>query len=239
MIQFGDILLRISSIIDISLVDVPGIPVTVIFTAGCNYDCPYCQNAELIPLDSGEDVSILEIVRRSTGHLSKGHCITGGEPTLHSDLPELLLSLREKGSQHLNLNTNGSVPNILEKCLPYLDSIWFDFKTTPSKYHIISRRSHDVWHNVEHSIDLILQSHVMFWPRTTYVGGLMVPRDIEEIARWLADHGFSGRYLVQNYVESTGVREGERDSLLKPDLGELQYLTNLDSSEVRIELEWR
>ena len=66
-----------------------------------------------------------------------------------------------------------------------------------------------------------------------------MPSDIEDIAEWLADHGFSGRYLVQNYVESTGVREGERDSLLKPDLGELQYLTNLDSSEVRIELEWR
>ena len=231
--------MRISSIIDISLVDVPGIPVTVIFTAGCNYDCPYCQNAELIPLDSGEEVSISEIVERSTGHLSKGHCITGGEPTLHNELPELLLALREKGSQHLNLNTNCSVPNILEKCLPYLDSIWFDFKTVPSKYHVISRRSHKAWLNVEKSIHLILQSDVSFWPRTTYVGGLMDPKDVEDIARWLADHGFSGRYLVQNYVESSGVRENERDKLRKPDINELEYLTNLDIPDVSIELDWR
>ena len=66
-----------------------------------------------------------------------------------------------------------------------------------------------------------------------------MPRDIEDIAEWLANHGYSGRYLVQNYVESAGVRDSEREKLLKPEFDELQYLTNLNSSEVRIELEWR
>ncbi|MHA2374127.1 MAG: radical SAM protein, partial [Candidatus Thorarchaeota archaeon] len=75
--------MRVASIIDISLVDVPGIPVTVIFTGGCNFDCPYCQNAELISLSSGEDLSPSEIVARARGHLTDGYCISGGEPTIH------------------------------------------------------------------------------------------------------------------------------------------------------------
>ena len=82
--------MRIASVIDVSLVDVPKIPVTVIFTAGCNMDCPYCQNAEIIPLTSGTTMAISDIVDRVRGNFSDGYCITGGEPTIHKDLPDLL-----------------------------------------------------------------------------------------------------------------------------------------------------
>jgi len=231
--------LRISSIIDISLVDVPGIPVTVIFTAGCNYDCPFCQNAELIPKGSGEEMSIEDIVNRSIGHLSRGHCITGGEPTIHRDLPELLKALKDSGSGHLNLNTNGSVPSVLEKCLPFLDSIWLDVKTVPSKYREIARTKVDPWTNVENSLQMILESDVNLWPRTTYVGGLMCPSDIEGIVNLLQKVGFRGRYLVQNYVDSQGVREDERQSLFTSERSEFDYLLDLDVPEIEIELAWR
>jgi pyruvate formate lyase activating enzyme len=220
-------------------VDVPGIPVTVIFTAGCNYDCPYCQNAELIPLDSGEEVDIEEIVHRSTGHLSQGHCITGGEPTLQKDLPELLKALKSSGSKHINLNTNGSVPSLLEKCLPYLDSIWLDVKITPPKYKSITRTKSDTWKSIEKSIKLILQTNVQLWPRTTYAGGLMTPKDIEYIAFLLKDLRFEGTYLVQNYIESTGVRETEREHIHQPKECDLHYLTELDIPNITIKLEWR
>ena len=87
--------MRIASIIDISLVDVPGIPVTVLFTAGCNMDCSFCQNAEIIPLESGSEMVISDIVERVRGNLSDGYCVTGGEPTIHKDLPLLLKALKE------------------------------------------------------------------------------------------------------------------------------------------------
>ncbi|TFF91459.1 radical SAM protein, partial [Candidatus Thorarchaeota archaeon] len=94
--------MRLATIIDISLVDVPGIPVTVIFTAGCNFDCPYCQNAEIIPLDSGTEMTVEEIVKEAQGHLTDGYCITGGEPTIYKGLPEMLRALREE-EKHINL----------------------------------------------------------------------------------------------------------------------------------------
>jgi pyruvate formate lyase activating enzyme len=231
--------MRIASVIDISLVDVPKIPVTVIFTGGCNMDCPYCQNAEIIPLDSGTEMAILDIVEKVHGNLSDGYCITGGEPTIHRDLPLLLKALKEDGAGHINLNTQGSVPDVLEKCLPYLDSIWFDMKTIPERYIEITRVKSDPWKRILKSIKMILLSDVKFWPRTTYVGKLMNPAEIQRIANLLFELGFQGEYLVQNYKKSAGTRESDVLGFEEPNENELKSLVNSMPSGVTLKLEWR
>ncbi|MHA2222267.1 MAG: radical SAM protein, partial [Candidatus Thorarchaeota archaeon] len=157
--------MRVASIIDISLIDVPGIPVTVLFTAGCNMDCSFCQNAEIIPTESGQEMGIPDIVNKLTGNLTDGYCISGGEPTIHKDLPVLLKTLRQEDeSKHINLNTQGSIPEILDQSLPYLDSVWFDIKTTPDQYCEVVRRSNDLWQSIVKSIKLLVNSEVSFWP---------------------------------------------------------------------------
>ncbi|MBD3405126.1 MAG: anaerobic ribonucleoside-triphosphate reductase activating protein [Candidatus Lokiarchaeota archaeon] len=231
--------MRIGSIIDISLVDVPGIPVSVIFTGGCNFNCPYCQNADLISLDSGTEVSISEIIERVSGHFVDGYCITGGEPTLQKELPELLKDLRNSSDGHINLNTQGSVPDVLRQCVPYLDSVWFDIKTSPSKYLTISRTKDNPWKRVENSIKYLLKSSVSFWPRTTYVGKLMTPNDILSIADKLASLGYSGKYTVQNYIASSGVRENEKEFLSSPDRSEIDEIADLIPPQLSLNLEWR
>ncbi len=231
--------MRIASVIDISLVDVPKIPVTVIFTAGCNMDCPYCQNAEIIPLKSGAAMKIPEIVERVRGSMSDGCCITGGEPTIHRDLPDLLKALRDAGTGHINLNTQGTVPNVLKKCLPYLDSIWFDVKTVPERYAEVTRARSDPWPRVLKSIKLLLDSSVAFWPRTTYVGRWMHPEEIERIAYLLVDLGFEGAYLVQNYVRSSGTRESETVDFEGPSIHEIEQIRERLPPTIRLNLEWR
>lgn len=231
--------MRIASVIDISLVDVPKIPVTVIFTGGCNMDCPYCQNAEIIPLNSGTEMDIQDVVQSVRGNLSDGYCITGGEPTIHKDLPMLLKALREDGAGHINLNTQGSVPDILEKCLPHLDSVWFDMKSTPSRYAEITRVQSDPWPRVLRSIKLLINSDVSFWPRTTYVGGLMNASEIQAIANLLYDFGFKGEYLVQNYKNSAGTRAKDVESFTEPDENELIPLVDSMPPGITLKLEWR
>jgi pyruvate formate lyase activating enzyme len=231
--------MRIASIIDVSLVDVPKIPVTVIFTAGCNMDCPYCQNAEIIPLNSGTKMAITEIMERACGHLSDGYCITGGEPTIHRDLPDLLMALRDDHSKHINLNTQGSVPDVLRRCLPYLDSIWFDMKTTPERYAEVTRTRSDSWHRVEKSIKLILASEVAFWPRTTYVGRLMHPNELVRIAHILSKFGYEGEYVVQNFKQSSGTRESEVIGLEEPLREEVESIMHEIPPEITLRLEWR
>lgn len=230
--------MRIASIIDISLVDVPGIPVTVIFTGGCNFDCPYCQNAEIIPRTSGTEMSIEEIVQSSTGNLVDGFCITGGEPTIHGDLPDLLKALKSTGL-HVNLNTQGSVPSILEKCLPFLDSVWFDIKASSEIYPRISRTSTNPWNQIVESMKLLISSEVVFWPRTTFTKSLLSTSDISAIMLVLEEIGFQGEYVIQNYVASAGVRQSERARLQVPDISEIESVRYDAPNGIEVRLEWR
>ncbi|MFW9918250.1 MAG: anaerobic ribonucleoside-triphosphate reductase activating protein [Candidatus Thorarchaeota archaeon] len=231
--------MRVASIIDISLVDVPGIPVTVIFTGGCNFDCPYCQNASLIPPESGDVVDLDNLVSSLQGFLSDGFCITGGEPTLHKDLPEFLALLKTRIGGHINLNTQGSVPSILKKSLPYLDSIWFDLKASPTRYAEVCRTNADPWPRVQESIDCILSSSTQFWPRTTYVGNLMTLDDLRDIIEYLKDIDFEGRYTIQNYVPSVGVREDESEKLALVSEDDVRITVESSSPSFEVDLDWR
>ncbi len=232
--------MRVASIIDISLVDVPRIPVTVLFTAGCNMDCSFCQNAEIIPRKSGQEMSIADIVNQLTGNLTDGYCITGGEPTIHKDLHDLLKALRlEDKSKHINLNTQGSIPSVLEQSLPYLDSVWFDIKTTPGRYCEVARVKRDPWPKVVKSLQLLMDSEVRFWPRSTYVGGLTQPAEILEISILLYEMGFEGDYLVQNFKKSSGTREKDVSNYYEPDFAELESIMNEIPTAINLKLEWR
>jgi pyruvate formate lyase activating enzyme len=231
--------MRIASIIDVSLVDVPGIPVTVIFTAGCNFNCPYCQNANIIPLDSGMEMSISEVVSGASGHLVDGYCITGGEPTIQKELPSLLKALDETGDHHINLNSQGSVPSVLEECIPYLDSVWLDIKASPSRYEEVCRTEHNLWPNVKKSIEMLIQSDVELWPRTTYAGNLLTPQDIGDIIGNLENLGFEGRYVIQDYVPSSGVREDEAPNLKRPKKEDLAEIAGAKSGKIDVDLQFR
>ncbi len=231
--------MRIASIIDISLVDVPSIPVTVIFTGGCNFNCPYCQNASLIPLDSGSEREIAEVVRETRDYLSDGYCITGGEPTIHRALPELLKALRATGTSHINLNTQGSVPSVLETCIPFLDSVWFDMKAAPERYQEVTQSKSDPWPRVRKSFELLLDSEVKLWPRTTYVGNLITPSDIQRIFEFFSEVGFQGPYHIQNYIPSEGVRSEYASALTTADRSEVEAAIVNSPPGITVHLDWR
>jgi len=226
-------------VIDVSLSDVPGIPVTVLFTGGCNFNCAYCHNSELIPQTSGTEMPVSRILQKIRGHMTDGYCVTGGEPTIHRDLPDLLSRLRKDGEKHINLNTQGSVPVTLERCLRYLDSVWFDLKAAPSRYPEITGAGPNTWSAVRKSISAVMASGAMLWPRTTYAAGLMVPDDIRIIAQELASLGFKGQYLVQNYVPSAGVRPDSVSRLRPPDRQDVESLRADMPSGITLKLDWR
>ena len=85
-----------------SLCDFPGQVSAVVFTQGCNFRCPFCHNAELLPqMVAAEKLipadHVLERLTRRRGQLD-AVVITGGEPTLQQDLADFLHRLREMGS---------------------------------------------------------------------------------------------------------------------------------------------
>ncbi len=72
----------------ITLVDYPQKVACTVFTLGCNFRCPYCQNPELVlenliqqqPRISEKEV--IDFLKERKG-LIEGICITGGEPLIH------------------------------------------------------------------------------------------------------------------------------------------------------------
>ncbi len=117
-----------------SLVDFPGKVAATIFTYGCNLRCPYCHNANLVVggtpedfLDRGEVLAFL----RKRARVLDGVAITGGEPLIHPDLPDLLAALRELSLQ-IKVDTNGLLPDRLDSL--DADYIAMDLKTTPEQY---------------------------------------------------------------------------------------------------------
>ncbi len=82
-----------------------GVPTYFIRTVGCNLKCSWCDT-QYASSESGEEMSVDDIVKLTKDE--SDICITGGEPLLQKDVPELLRRLSDAGKTVV-LETNGSV----------------------------------------------------------------------------------------------------------------------------------
>lgn len=183
-----------------SLIDFPGRIATVLFVGGCNFRCPMCHNADLV-VRAGElpDVPEEEVwafLERRQG-LIDGVVVTGGEPTLHKDLPAFLRRVREKGLA-IKLDTNGYRPEVLRALVDegLVDYVAMDVKAPPEKYALLSGRADLDLTRVEESIRILLEGRVDYELRTTVVPGWLDAEDVEAIARWIAG---ACRYVLQAF----------------------------------------
>jgi hypothetical protein len=67
----------------------------------------------------------------------------------------------------------------------------------------------------------------------------MTATDIDMILQILSDFGYNGEYIVQNYVESIGVRTEESKLLRKPNREEIDELQKNTPPGISLRLEWR
>jgi len=159
-----------AGIVKTSLIDYPGKIATVLFTPGCNYNCFYCHNRSLTQ-DFPQIISSEEIesyLARRVG-LIDGVVISGGEPTLASDLPQYFRKLKQMGFL-TKLDTNGSNPEMLKKLLleQAIDYVAIDYKAPKDKYALYCRGESDP-DKVLASIHILLASGLDFETRTTVI----------------------------------------------------------------------
>ena len=112
--------------------DFPGAVSAVLFYAYCNLHCPYCQNPDIVfgKMPQMDHEFLADFLKRRKYNLD-GIVITGGEPTIHKKLPELIESIKKFGYK-VKLDTNGLNPVALKNC--DIDYLALDIKTTPKKY---------------------------------------------------------------------------------------------------------
>ena len=107
--------MKISGLQKLTLLDFPGRVACTVFLGGCNFRCPFCHNSELLGADAEEFMKAEELLAflKSRVGILDGVCITGGEPTLQKDLPDLLRAIKEMGYL-IKLDTNGYRPDVMK-----------------------------------------------------------------------------------------------------------------------------
>ncbi len=168
-----------------SMLDWPGKICAVLFLGGCNFRCPYCHNPELLAeADPAEVINwddLAFFLRQRAGWLD-GVSVTGGEPTLHGDLPLLCERLKELGMA-VKIDSNGSHPRLLAGILAggLADFVAMDLKSSLQRYPQVVRRPVDP-RRIGESIDAIIGSGVEHEFRCTVVPGLVGLEDLESLA---------------------------------------------------------
>jgi len=191
---------NIKGFLETSFIDWPGCSCAVLFLGGCNFRCPFCHNhplvlapTELLSLDLEEILVRLRPLHAWLG----GVCVSGGEPTLTPELPELLKRLKTGGFQ-VKLDTNGSRPKVLAELLSagLIDQVAMDVKAPLEQplYNRCCGTTVDL-ELIRESIDLLKGSRVAHQFRMTVVPGF---HSVPEVRRWREQLGGTNLKL-QNY----------------------------------------
>lgn len=221
-----------------SLIDYPNHITAVAFTYGCNMKCPYCHNPELVtePLDSSLIYSSDDVLSFMKQRLDKldALTITGGEPTMHSDLQDFIRKVKELGYD-IKLDTNGSllsrVRNIMQEGI--VDYWAMDVKYAGELYAQGLNGGNEI-KNIQQSIDYIISEAKDYEFRTTVSRNLTNENTMHEIGKMIKG---AKRYFIQNFNAGKSIDSslGKEQSFSLDELEEFKEiaLQYVDAVEVR------
>lgn len=224
--------MKIHGLQKMTLLDFPGHVACTVFLGGCDFRCPFCHNFELADGSAQpvmDDEELLAFLEKRKGLLD-GVAITGGEPCLHRELPELLKKIRSMGFM-TKLDTNGNHPDMLRQILDegLADYVAMDIKNSPARYAETAGLAIFDLSKVQESINLLMegvQGRPAFEFRTTVVREFHRAEDFEEIGRWISG---APAYYLQCFTDRESVPYG---NLHAPDKEELEIYRQIVSAYV-------
>lgn len=196
----------------LTLLDYPDHLAAIIFTQGCNFRCHFCYNPMLVLPRAGKDEKIKEkgfsplspqnlflFLRERFGRL-EGVVITGGEPTLHPDLPEFIKDIKAIGYR-VKLDTNGTNPEMLERLIKdgLIDYIAMDLKAPLEKYEATIGAPIDC-NKIRKSVKIIMTSGLPYEFRTTVVPELVALDDVAPMGELIKG---AAKWYFQNFKSDT------------------------------------
>ena len=185
-----------------TLLDYPSKVAATVFTGGCNFRCPFCHNASLVThIDPENDISeaeLLDYLKKRKGILD-GICITGGEPTLQSDLADFCKKVKEIGLL-IKLDTNGTRPDLLKSLIDggLIDYVAMDIKNSKEAYALTCGIS-EFPQGVEKSVEILMNANIPYEFRTTVVKEFHTKESIEALCKWIKG---AKKYYLQSFTDS-------------------------------------
>jgi len=203
----------------LTLLDYPEHLAAIIFTQGCNFRCHFCYNPMLVlPREGGDEKNKKEkgfsqlslknlflFLSERFGRL-EGVVITGGEPTLHPDLPSFIKKIKKIGYR-VKLDTNGTNPLMLAQLIKdkLIDYIAMDLKAPFSKYQAVVGAPVDC-NNLQKSVKIIMASGLPYEFRTTVVPGLLLPDDFAVMGESIKG---ADKWYLQRFKSDTDLVDAE------------------------------
>ncbi len=190
----------------VTLLDYPDKVAAIIFTEGCNFRCPFCQNSSLIDKNVGNEYisseEVLKYLEKRKGVID-GLVISGGEPTMQHDLKDFIKKVKDIGML-VKLDTNGFNSKILKELIDenLVDYVAMDIKNEMCKYSVTCGLNQMKIDNIKESIQLLENSSIDYEFRTTIMKEY---HDIESIKMILELIGDKPKYFLQNFRLSENV----------------------------------
>lgn len=150
---------------------------------------------------------IINFLNSRIGKLD-GVVITGGEPTLHKDLPDFIKEIKALGFA-VKLDTNGTNPNMLSDLMSksLIDYVAMDIKAPIEKYEEIVCTKVNT-ENIQKSINILKKSGIEHEFRTTVVKSQLSINDFEKIGMLIKD---APKYYLQRFLPSKTLNENFLD----------------------------
>lgn len=196
--------MRIIGFEKLSLVDYDGYASATLFCGGCNFRCPFCHNGELVlnegMYDEYSKEEIFAYLKKRLGLLD-AVTISGGEPTLNSDLPRFIESIKDIGYK-VKLDTNGTNPSMIKYLIDknLVDFIAMDIKSSIEGYSVATGLK-NIPQGVLQSVELLKLNRVDYEFRTTLVKELITREDILSMRTWLKG---AKKHVFQKFVDRDG-----------------------------------
>lgn len=193
--------MKIHGLQKMTLLDFPGLVACTVFLGGCDLRCPFCHNAEILDMNAPavmEDKEFLEFLETRRGKLD-GVAVTGGEPTLRPDLPELLSEIKRLGFK-VKLDTTGNHPDMLKRIVGegLVDYVAMDVKNSKERYaETVGLTGFDI-SRVDESISFLLRGDVEYEFRTTVIKQFHDKDSFIGIAEWIKG---AEKYYLQGFVD--------------------------------------
>jgi pyruvate formate lyase activating enzyme len=176
--------MKIRKMQGISLIDYPNKLSCLLFLSGCNLACPFCQNPDLIKGEEGEldFTGVIEEIENRRRFID-GVVITGGEPTIHSDLPSLCKKIKEIGLA-VKIDTNGYLLEPLKGLIAegIVDYIALDVKASLANLKKACGKEIETG-RIGNTVELLKSSPIEYEFRTTCVPTIIDEEEIEKIGK--------------------------------------------------------
>lgn len=221
--------MQISGINTLTLIDFPKKTSCIVFTPGCNFRCGFCHNADYVLPEKIKELCsdfihpevFFNFLETRKGLLD-GVVISGGEPTLQTELIPFIRKIRASGFL-VKLDTNGTFPELIEKIIEekLVDYFAMDIKSSPNQYQQITGVNVDLA-KIQKSRDLIMQSGQNYEFRTTLIKELHTSSVLEDMADFIkgaevfALQNFEKKHVLdQNYLQYSAFQQSELEEIAK------------------------